>query len=1008
MSKRVCFFCLAAILLAGILPGTGSPLSGRLGSILNSLSRRVLAGRAQEVTIEDVHITGNRRIPESTIQIWISTRKGDPYNPTTLDRDVRALYAQGHFQDVKVYAEDGPKGGKIVTFEVKEWPLILEIKYDGLKSVEQSKILEEYRKRQVGFSKESQFDPVKAKRAAAVVKDMLADQGHPDATVTVETEDISKTAISLTFKVNEGPRVRVAHIDFEGNKVFSSAYLRGQMKYVKQVGIISSIASKDIYHKEKLATDLDRLRVLVYADHGYLQARFGEPRVEGVGEVDTHPPIPFLGPHIPFISHKGEGLKIIIPINEGRQYTAGEVRVEDNTEFTADEIRAVLGIKQGEIVRGTMIQNGLDNLKKLYGSRGYIQFNPDFYPDWHDSPTDPTKGVADLVFKLEEGKQFTLHRLEFIGNHYTRDNVLRREVLLNEGDRYNKQLWDLSILRLNQLGYFNQIKDDDVTINTNEREGQVDMTLKVEEKGKQSVSFNGGVSGYAGSFVGMNYSTNNLFGYGETLSVGAQVGNRQKVISFGFTQPYFEGKPISLGFNVSYQDLQFLGTGFGTTITDPTILSLYNAQDLFTQKTISATLSASAPVSYFFKRFKMGRFTRFGLSYTFSTTNIQNPTNQQNLTPINQLNNPLLQIPVNFTATGVTQSTVTPSISYNTLNNRLDPTQGKSISLAAQISGGPLGGKVHLIEPTFEFKSFQPLFAGREGRRAKDPKKTRTLGYRFLFAHIQNVGTPFESNSLSFIDGEPLFQRFYLGGDQDIRGYDIRSISPFVPIITTVNTRDVFATNINGGVLPVRAPNKATRTSVVPGIIKDFTQTGEPFPLPPGQPQPEVPLGADSEMLFNVEYRIPIIGPVAVVPFIDAGTVFNLNKQFDELIASDFVLEPSPLNTVVVNRKGKLATRRAIRQARTPETPPGVLPPGFRDIEIFGQQQTVENIALSQAHTGIFDVYRYSAGFEIRVQVPVINVPFRLIFALNPNAETNNPFVYEKKATVRFSVGRTF
>ncbi|HEY6329248.1 MAG TPA: BamA/TamA family outer membrane protein, partial [Blastocatellia bacterium] len=535
-----------------------------------------------------------------------------------------------------------------------------------------------------------------------------------------------------------------------------------------------------------------------------------------------------------------------------------------------------------------------------------------------------------------------------------------------------------------------------------------DLTLTVEEKGKQAVSFNGGVSGIGGSFVGVNYSTNNLFGYGESLSLGTQLGNRQKVISFGFTQPYVEGKPISVGFNVSWQDLEFLGTGFGTAITDPTILSLYNASDLFTQKTLSATVSTSAPVSFFWKRFRMGRFMRVGLAYTFSTTNIQNPTNQQNLTPLSQLNNPLEQIPINFTARGVTQSTVTPSLTYNTLNNALDPTNGKLVQATTQISGGPLGGKVSVIEPTFQFKSFRPFFAGREGTRAKDPKKTRTLGYRFLFAHIQDIGTPFESNSLSFIDGEPLFQRFYLGGDQDIRGYDIRSISPLVPIFTTINSQDVFATNLNGGRLPIREASRATTDSVAPGVIQTFTRTGEAFPLPEGQPQPEVPLGGDSEMVFNIEYRVPIIGPLAIVPFIDIGTVFNLNKQIDQFVTSDFVLEPTPLATVVVNRRGKVASQRAIREARTPGTPPGGLPPGFRAIEIFGEQQTVEDIALSQARSGIFQDYRWSTGFELRVQVPVINVPFRLIFALNPNADTSNPFVYEKREVVRFSVGRTF
>src|SRR5262249_53790091 len=134
------------------------------------------AGQSQEVPVETVHISGNRRIPESTVTIWITRPEGEPYNPITLDRDARALYPQGHLKDVSVVAEDGTRGGKIVTFEVKEWPLILDIKYDVLKSVPTSKLLEEYRKKQIGISKESQYDPVKARRAASVIKDLLADE----------------------------------------------------------------------------------------------------------------------------------------------------------------------------------------------------------------------------------------------------------------------------------------------------------------------------------------------------------------------------------------------------------------------------------------------------------------------------------------------------------------------------------------------------------------------------------------------------------------------------------------------------------------------------------------------------------------------------------------------------------------------------------------------------------------------------------------------------------------
>src|SRR4029079_11129045 len=129
MSKRVLW--VIAALAATVISW---PISGRIAR----LDPAVLARRPQNVLVEQVLIRQNRRIPESTIKIWIGTREGDPYNPVQLDRDVRALYAQGHFEDVKVFAEDGTRAGKIVTFEVKERPLLLDIKYEGLKSVQQS------------------------------------------------------------------------------------------------------------------------------------------------------------------------------------------------------------------------------------------------------------------------------------------------------------------------------------------------------------------------------------------------------------------------------------------------------------------------------------------------------------------------------------------------------------------------------------------------------------------------------------------------------------------------------------------------------------------------------------------------------------------------------------------------------------------------------------------------------------------------------------------------------
>jgi outer membrane protein insertion porin family len=983
MSKR--FFCVIAALIAVVLSLSLSERLARLEPIVH-------AARVQNVTVEQVLIRGNRRIPESTIKIWIGTRESDPYNPGQLDRDVRALYAQGHFEDVKVYAEEGTRGGKIITFEVSERPLLLDIKYEGLKSVQQSTVLEEFRKRSVGLSKESQYDAVKAKRAAAVIKELLSNEGRPEAKVEPVLERISATAVALTFKIDEGPRFRVAGIEFEGNKVFSSSYLRKQMKLVKELGLFTTFSSKDIYHKDKLETDLDRLRVLVYADHGYLKARFGEPRVEEVGKVGTW---------VPLFGHKGEGLKIVIPVDEGRQYSAGEIKVEDNTEFTADEIKSVIGLKPGDVVKGyTVVQKGLDNLKKLYGTRGYIQFNAGFVPDFKDDPADAGKGTVDITFGIEEGKQYTLRRLEFIGNTFTRDNVMRREVLLNEGERYNEQLWDLSLLRLNQLGYFDQVKKEDATINTNEKEGQVDLILKVQEKGRQQVSFTGGVSGIGGSYIGINYSTNNLLGYGEALSFSVATGNLQKILSIGFTEPYVKGKPISVGVNFFYQNYQFIGQGFGAPTTTDNF-GTFSGSSLFTQKTAGASVSASAPLSYFAKRFRMGRFIRLGLAYSFQTTDIRDPD-------VNTDSDPTNDILVTFRQSGVTQSTVSPSISYNTLNSSLDPTKGTSVTLVASLTGGILGGKVNTIAPTFEYKHFRPLFAGREARaRIEAGRPTRTLGMRFLFGHISSFGTPFESNSLSFIGGTPLFSRFFLGGEQDIRGYNIRSISPTAPVQTSNTTQNVRAQDIlTGSTLKVRRPQNANGNSVAPSVLEQFVVTDQIDPTVPVFP---AFIGGDSQLVFNLEYRIPIFGPLQFAPFFDIGSAFILNPVPDQSERSEFIPNQI-LSQTILNPRGEITTAKEIRKATPPESQGG-LPPGFRQVFILGDKQISRDVQLSKSSNSIFDNYRYSMGGELRVQVPVINVPFRLIFAWNPNARTEadiNPFFFEKKRAIRFSVGRTF
>src|SRR5215475_1188645 len=509
--------------------------------------------QASDAFVEEIEIRGNRRIPRESILYYVQSRPQDKFDLSLAQRDLQSIIQMNLFDPLatKLFVDDGPRGGKIIIFQVKEYPIIRAIDYRGMKSATESEVLTRWKEKTVQVSKESQFDPAKVNRARLVLRELLAEKGHPNAEVSVEVEEISATTVGLVFDVEEGKRVRVKEIQFVGARDgFSQGRLRGAMKLVKEAGLFSNFSSKDIYFKDKLADDLERVRYFL-GTKGYLQARLGEPQVGEAGKVSSGLPLPLL-------RKSGPGLKISIPIEVGRRYKISKVEEKGVTIFQPGIVTAYSGMKVGDWVDSKKIsENVYKGIKDLYGTQGFIQADVNFIPKFIDKT--PEEGDVEITLEMEEGRQFTLRRLEFIGNSNTRDVVMRREVLLNEGDAYNKRSWDYSILKLNQLGLFDEIKEKDAITRTNDRDQTVDIDLQVKEKGRQQIQLNGGVSGYAGSFFGLEYSTNNLLGYGESLSIGLSGGNRSKSVSFGFTEPYLMGRPVSLGFTLFASKYQFVG-----------------------------------------------------------------------------------------------------------------------------------------------------------------------------------------------------------------------------------------------------------------------------------------------------------------------------------------------------------------------------------------------------------------------------------------------------------------
>src|SRR5690349_14647903 len=269
-------------------------------SILLALFFSGLQAAAPQTTapkIESVEVRNNRRIPGDTIKYNIQTKAGDTLNPDVIRRDIKTLYAQGYFDDIRVDEEPGKSGGVIVVFTVQEKRMVRSIDFVGINTISKSDILDKLKERKIGISQESPYDPSKIRRVEGAIKAMLAEKGHQDATVDTETEDVPPNSIKLTFKVNEGPAIKVEKIAIEGNKVFSARELKRSMKLVKEISPLTIFTGKDTYYDLKLADDITRIR-MYYADHGYVRANILDPIVETKPKM-VYRTLPLIKPPLP-------------------------------------------------------------------------------------------------------------------------------------------------------------------------------------------------------------------------------------------------------------------------------------------------------------------------------------------------------------------------------------------------------------------------------------------------------------------------------------------------------------------------------------------------------------------------------------------------------------------------------------------------------------------------------------------------------------------------------------
>src|SRR5215813_15376126 len=262
--------------------------------------------------IEDIDVSGNRRIPTETIRARVYTRRGDVYDEAALQRDLRSIWNSGYFEDVRIEREQSAKGWIIHIF-VREKPTIRTIDYHGLNAVSQSDVLERYKKAKVPLSVDSPYDPTKVIKAKVVLQELLAEHGRQFANITVQVQQVPPASVAVTFNIKEGPKVKVGKIIFQGNKHVNSRTLRAAMKNLHPIGIPNSIFLEGVFAKtfdaSKLEEDAERVRDALQSK-GYFKAVVDDPKIQ---LRDTHKTF-----HIPLVQKgSGKAMDITIPLEEG-------------------------------------------------------------------------------------------------------------------------------------------------------------------------------------------------------------------------------------------------------------------------------------------------------------------------------------------------------------------------------------------------------------------------------------------------------------------------------------------------------------------------------------------------------------------------------------------------------------------------------------------------------------------------------------------------------------------
>ncbi|HJL26090.1 MAG TPA: outer membrane protein assembly factor BamA [Polyangiaceae bacterium LLY-WYZ-15_(1-7)] len=700
--------------------------------------------------IRRIRVEGARRVDPEDVRATMRLRRGLPCTDDEVARDARALWEMGFFDDLVIEAERVGNEVEMIV-RVRERPAIGRIVFDGNDEVEDEDIDEKITLREGAI-----LSVPDVRRQVTKIRDLYAEEGFFLARVEYEIRRIQNdnNEIEVRFSIEEGAEVSVRRIRFVGNRNIPADDLNAIMQ-TSEEGFFSFISDDDHYDSDAFDDDVTRLQAWYY-DQGYLAMSVGVPRIE--------------------LTADREHIDITIPIDEGPRFRVGRLRVREvnadgaEVEPLESDLRDAIDLESGDWFSRTQIALGLQEITRTYRDEGYarVEVGP-------ETNLDSERRIVDITVSIVRGPPVRIERINIRGNTKTRDSVIRREMLILEGELYDQTLVERSKRRIEALGYFERT---DLSEETGSAPDRMVINVEVQERATGTFQVGAGFSSIEQFILTAQIQQQNLFGNGQSLSLQLQLSGIRQLVQLRFFEPWFLGTQWGLGVDVfktirQFADFNRDSTGGGLTLGHP----IFDRRLRVALQYRAELVRISARTGGFFQ--SGGGGAGFNI---------------------------FRRVPLdNLFRSGLTSS-LRLTFTWDNRNNRLFPSDGWFASYSAEVADRFLGSDQVFFRQTAFVRHYRQIFS----LGAERPVIFKVNAEFGLINSRQNRGVP-------------IFECFFLGGIFNVRGFPLNSLGPRVSIPRSTDPNAV----------PPRAGNGIAEGVAIGGNLQLFYQAELEVPIVP-------------------------------------------------------------------------------------------------------------------------------------------------------------------------------